>query len=221
MKLTWLIFKEVISKYDRRLQGVKYIDLGNMYTIWIEISGRIFECDIYKNTEDAVEFEQNYVPYIKPEYIEGGKYVSSSLPVVFGNTVWCGDENNFDFKFLVIAGYENFFDIQISKSKCLRGGRYIILNPSDVNENDYIEFSIIDKDDVLGLFQVYNVPEGGFLELTKFVKKWWVYNTPVYEFKSESYNKVLQGLYIRIGYKSHGTVDIKLQGTLQWIENVY
>jgi len=221
MKLTWTTFKEVISRYDRGLKGIRYIDLGNMYLVWIEVSGKVFECDVYKDTNDAVEFESNYMPYIRQEYIEGGKFVSSSLPVVFGNTVWRGDEGTHEFKFLITAGYENFFDIQVTKTKCLRGGRYIILNHADVHEDDYIEFSIIDKDDVLGLFQVYGVPQGGFLELTKFVKKWWVYNVPVYEFKSESYNKVLQGLYIRIGYKSHGTVDIKLCGTLQWLENIY
>ena len=219
MKLMWAEFKDIVSKYDKQLKGIRYVDLGNVYSIWIELGGKVFECDVYKDTQDAVEFETYYKAYVKSEYIEGGKYVSSSLPVVFGNTIWRGDENGIELKFLITAGVENFFDIQITKTKCLRGGRYIIMNPEDVHEDDYIEFSIIDKDNVLGLFQIYGVPEGGFLELTKFVKKWWVYKTPTWEFKSESYNKILQGLYFRIGYNSHGTVDIRLKGTLQWIEN--
>jgi hypothetical protein len=221
IELTWGEFKNLVLTHDL-LRCVNYVDLGRYYLLWVSVENVLFRCQVYKNSFEASEFEvlRDKIP-VQERYDEVGRRVlARGLSVLPGNTVWAGAMNGVDFRFGITAGVENFFDMQLDRNKFLWGGRYVIVDEAAINVNDYVELSIIDKDNVLGLFDVYGVPPGGFLELKKFVKKWWVYKTPVFEFVSEDATYLLQGLYIRCGYRSFGTVDNTLLFTLYFFEDV-
>jgi hypothetical protein len=122
-------------------------------------------------------------------------------------------------KYNVTAGMENFFDVQITTEIRLIGGWYRILNYSDINEDDYLEFSLVDKDDILGLFSYYGLTVGvDVLELFKFVRTDYIDPSPI-AFNTFPCNyPVNPGFYLRAGYKSNGTTDIKLVVRLLWFE---
>jgi hypothetical protein len=122
-------------------------------------------------------------------------------------------------KHLAIAGQLSLFDIQIVKEIRLAGGEYKIDNYSSIHEDDYVEFSIIDKDDVLGLFSTYGLTQGvDILEIFKFVRQEYVdVEAKFYSTVGCAY-RVFQGLYFRIAYNSFGTTDIKLKSRILWFE---
>ena len=133
------------------------------------------------------------------------------------------------FKNTITAGEINIFDEVVTVEKKLCGGEYWIITStgSDVHDDDYVEFSIIDKDDVLGLFSTYGLSTstGDVLELTKFIitdyaKK----GFNGYEFHSKLYegikgtNGVIAGLYFRAYYHSYGTVDLNFKWRVYYYE---
>jgi hypothetical protein len=64
----------------------------------------------------------------------------------------------------------NIFDQLVTTEKQLRGGWYEIMDDNSVL-GDYIEEAVVDKDDVLGLFDTYGLTVGvDVLELKKYVK---------------------------------------------------
>jgi len=116
----------------------------------------------------------------------------------------------------VVAGSLNFFDELIVTEKQLRGGWYEILDANAV-VGDYIEQSVVDKDDVLGLFSTYGLTVGvDVLELKKYVKTEYVNPATAGQrqiFMANSTFVVMAGLYLRIAYESVGGTNIKLKVT--------
>jgi len=223
-KVTWKELKSIFSDIPQVLKQLVYWRVGKKYKMLLHYKGVLFESEVLINSEDGQDFEQNYKPKIQAGIDERGlPILSPTIADLPGNTKWTGSESNFDLKFTAIAGIENFFDIQLSQRIYLRGGGYVILNTADVHNDDYIEFSIIDKDlnndglsDVLGI----TCPVGSFVELSKFIKRWWVKGRYVYDFESESGEILVPGLFVRIGYRSFGTVNINFNGYLKIIENI-
>ena len=116
----------------------------------------------------------------------------------------------------VSAGSYNIFDEPITVEKQLRGGWYEFFDSSPV-VGDYIEFSVVDKDDVLGLFPVYGLTVGqDIIELKKYVKTEYI-NPAGYgqrhEIVAKSTFVVTAGLYLRTSYHSEGSQDFKLKVT--------
>lgn len=151
---------------------------------------------------------------------DGGQVVSLTYGITPENSQWKG------YIFQAKAGQTTFFDIQITTEIRLQGGYYQILNYQDIGWNglqrDYIEFSIIDKDDVLGLFSQYglNKENGDILEIKKFVKNAYVLEKDTFIDKYSVF-PVLQGLYFRIAYNSVAPStanDIYFIVTLYWFE---
>lgn len=115
------------------------------------------------------------------------------------------------------SNYPSFLDVKMDEDTRLSSGEMWILNSTIqyVTENDYVEMSIIDKDDILGLFSYYGVPAGGVIELSKFVKTNYVkhgnaddgYYTKI-SFTKEIATAIRKGLYVRIGYYSDSTSSI-------------
>ena len=81
--------------------------------------------------------------------------------------------------------------------------------------NDYIEESVIDKDDVLGLFSIYGLTVGvDILELKKYVKKEFINPLTAGQrqvFQANSTFVVTAGLYLRTAYNSTGPDDVVLK----------
>jgi hypothetical protein len=112
------------------------------------------------------------------------------------------------------AGATNIFDQVVTTEKQLRGGWYELMDATAVL-NDYIEESIVDKDDVLGLFTTYGLTLGvDVLELKKYVKKEYVNPSSVNQrqvFMVNSVFSIAAGLYIRTIYESTGAEDVVLK----------
>lgn len=99
----------------------------------------------------------------------------------------------------------SFFDESVNNQQKLREGWFKILSGGQIG--DYIECSIIDKDDVLGLFAMFNLQVGqDVLELKKYIRT--EYFSPEYrgrqEFKSDAVSELMAGLYVRVAYYNSG-----------------
>lgn len=117
---------------------------------------------------------------------------------------WCGH------KYSAVAGAINIYDEVVTVEKQLRGGWYELLDDNAV-VGDFIEFAIIDKDDVLGLFTSLGLTVGeDILELKKYVSKEYV-NPAIkgrQEFMANSTTAIVAGLYLRTIYESDGSTDV-------------
>ena len=118
------------------------------------------------------------------------------------------------YLYTATAGAVNIFDEVITTEIVLRGGAYQIFNAEAVY-GDYIEFAMVDKDDVLGLFSTYGLVQGQpghILELTKYVKKDYIVPGSVGFARSFEVNggrNVMAGIYLRTIYNSTGTQDVQ------------
>lgn len=108
------------------------------------------------------------------------------------------------------AGATSIFDELVDTEKQIRGGWYEIFSGPPV-VNDYIEFAVVDKDDVLGLFATYGLTVGeDVLELQKYVAREYVNpNATGREyFMANSVWPLIAGLYMRSIYVSTGADDV-------------
>jgi hypothetical protein len=118
------------------------------------------------------------------------------------------------YTYTVTADATNIFDELVTTEKLLRGGWYELLD-NDAVLGDYIEFAIVDKDDVLGLFESLDLEIGvDVLELKKYVKTEYVNPAGAHErqmFMAKSTTPILAGLYLRTIYESVGSVDVSFK----------
>lgn len=114
---------------------------------------------------------------------------------------------------IMTAGQTTFVDFEITTELELKGGIYGILNFDDIHKDDYIEASLIDKDNILGLFSLYGLTPGvDILELDKFLKTWHPkYFNRVERFMADlGVLPMIIGLYLRFAYNSSGSTDIEI-----------
>lgn len=215
INVSWTIFKQFIT--DRSL-SIQYIDIDGAYRM-IAFDGP-FQLSCFLNQDsssDVVDFETNYKS-------KGNKQFTSSGHQIMAPTleydldlrnIWKG------YKYTATAGAQSFFDEQVTQELKLRGGWYALLDSNAV-VGDYVEFSIIDKDDVLGYFQYYGLTVGqDVLELSKFVRTDYVNPTSFgrQEFAANSASDVVTGLYFRTTYKSVGANDITFKIVIRYLED--
>lgn len=109
------------------------------------------------------------------------------------------------FLYTVPKGTHAFFDELVTTQVYLQGGGWWA---TGVVLGDYIEFSVVDKDDVLGLFATYGLVVGvDVLELGKYVRS--LYLTPGDsrdEKRVSAPAAIMAGLYLRVTYHSVGTI---------------
>jgi hypothetical protein len=114
------------------------------------------------------------------------------------------------YKYLATADAINIFDEVVVTEKALRGGWYELLDTNG-STDDIIEFSVVDKDDVLGLFETYGLTVGeDVLELKKYVETDTVNpNTSGMReiFMAKSTFVVVAGLYMRTVYDAAAGSD--------------
>lgn len=114
-------------------------------------------------------------------------------------------------KYEAVAEATNIFDEVVTTEKRLRGGWYELMDSNAVI-GDYVEFSVVDKDDVLGLFALFGYTVGeDVLELRKYVRKDYV--NPEAKgtrqaFVGGSAFTVVAGLYLRSTYVSTGSTNV-------------
>lgn len=116
-------------------------------------------------------------------------------------------------KYIATAGATNIFDEVVTTEKQLRGGWYELFDDNAVI-GDYLEFGVVDKDDVLGLFSLYGMTVGTHvLELAKYVKTEYINPTRKDRqiFMANSTFVVMAGLYIRTIYESTGANNVQFK----------
>jgi hypothetical protein len=118
--------------------------------------------------------------------------------------------------YTAVAGATNIFDELVTTEKQLRGGWYEILDSNAVI-GDYVEQSVVDKDDVLGYFSAYGLTVGqDVLELKKYIKTEYVNPNTAGQrqvFQVNSTFVVTAGLYLRVLYESTGANDVQMKVT--------
>lgn len=110
-------------------------------------------------------------------------------------------QNIFDFRIdPAFAGSDNYVE--------LIGGRYYVRDVEAIHDNDIIEFSIVDKDNILGVFGLYGLVVGqDVLELKKFIRTHSIIGGQIVSFEAGQSKKLPAGLYLRISYTSYGTKE--------------
>jgi len=139
-----------------------------------------------------------------PKFTEdGNQIVAPTYETTPNDPLWKG------FRGIAQAGVESFNDFEIDTEIALQGGIIKLINNSDIHEDDILDFYVIDKDDVLGLFSIYGLTVGvDVLELGHFVRNIYVYDEKEIEFVRRGKFDIYQGLFLRIGYKSSGQNNI-------------
>lgn len=140
-----------------------------------------------------------------PQYTDDGhQIVAPTYETTPNDPLWKG------FRGTHLAGVQSFNDYPITSEIALQGGKCFITNEADVHEDDTLDFYVIDKDDVLGLFSTYGLTVGvDVLTLGHFVRSIYVYNRSELNFVRAGKQDVVAGLYLRVGYTSLGATDIK------------
>jgi len=143
-----------------------------------------------------------------PKNADGAPINATTFEDTFGLApMWEGEYHE------ATAGSTNIYDTVVTTEKRLRGGWYELLDDNAV-VGDYVEFSVVDKDDVLGLFVLFGLTVGvDVLELRKYVKKDYVnpVNRTRQSFIGNSAFTVCAGLYLRSTYVSTGSTNVKFK----------
>lgn len=117
----------------------------------------------------------------------------------------------------------SMFDEPITDEILLRGGWYTILEDK-ASVGDIIEFSIVDKDDALGMFGGLGLTPGeDVLELAKFVRTEYISASTAdvgvdHDFTTRGGFRLVPGLYMRTTYIATGTVAPKFKIRLEYQE---
>lgn len=123
--------------------------------------------------------------------------------------IWRGNLN------VATAGATSIFDVLISSERRLRGGWYELLVADEAVLGDYVEFSVVDKDDTLGYFAYYGLTLGvDVLELKKYVFTEYVNPNRVgvrQEFTTGGVFRVVPGIYFRTTYVSTGANPVNFK----------
>lgn len=126
------------------------------------------------------------------------------------------------YKWNIIAGQTTFFDVQVASAMIyLSGGDFAVCGV--IAEGDYAEMSIVDKDDVLGLFALYGLTVGvDVIELKKYVKTYYFLpgdDGNRINIEPGTVAEVYYGLYMRASYTSVGVDDLKMFTWYDWFES--
>lgn len=177
--------------------------VGHYILKFSDISDKADFDDNYKNNANQPLRKTNYITN-KPTY----GYSEGLTP--YWNQV----------PYEAIAGQLSIFDYEVTSEIKVVYPSYRIVNFNDVHSDDYIEMSIVDKNDVLGLFAQYglSVDDGDVLELYKTVYDWHPYESE-FQFRGIfGAQPVVAGLFLRLYYRSYGTTNILLSNTLNWYQ---
>lgn len=118
-------------------------------------------------------------------------------------------------KYVATAGATNIFDELVTSERQLRGGWYELMDsPAKAVVGDYVEFSVVDKDDTLGLFSGLGLTVGqDVLELQKYIRNEYVipFRQAREVFLAKSVWEIVSGLYLRTIYESTGAENVEFK----------
>jgi hypothetical protein len=226
--LVYLDWPDTKAKIDSIKTNYDWVESDSRHTYTIYVNGHIitYSCTIYTyETEEEfsaanivgitwadnqawrTEFEANYKNVITLDSIDGLRAINVSV---------YNPERQYEgksYKFNAIGNTTNIHDVQIDADMtgadgyiAFYGGGYKINGA--VNDGDYVELAIVDKDDVLGLFGLYGLTVGvDVLEIKKFEQTHYVVDNDRTEITSSQCSLIPQGLYLRFIYESVGALE--------------
>jgi len=149
MLLRYIDFKNIIEDKNLKWQFKLEENSGDKYYYLFSYDGGIlYECNIDSNyyENETLDFENNYKntanKNLNPTDDLGNPLISTTLGYV--NDMQKAMQM---YKFEVVAGIENVFDIKVETERVLLGGEYWIQNSTvgNVHEGDIVEFGVVDK----------------------------------------------------------------------------
>lgn len=117
-------------------------------------------------------------------------------------------------EFVAAAGAQTFYDWVISTNSYVHGGKCWV-DSAAAAMGDKMHWSVVDKDDVLGLFSVLGLTQGvDVLEVSKYVEDYFVppgiTHGWVDAVRPETHALVPAGLYLRASYESVGLLPVQV-----------
>lgn len=213
----------------------QYEDDSVVYTVWGYDGPEVHLCTIWKsevpsavietgysqnqNNIDKTDFEDNYKTAANKALEIKDSSGRSSIAPTFEDaqgltTVWKSH------LYTAQPNSLNIFDEVVTTQLKLRGGWYRLLD-NNATVGDYVEFAIVDKDNVLGLFGYFGLTVGqDVLELKKFVRTDYVSpeSKARQEFQSAGASEVMTGLYFRSYYYNSGNSTVQFTVTEKYHE---
>ena len=203
---------EQLKTFMSNLPYCKYDMDSDHYCVYCQNGFLIFYSVI--SGDDKTDYDNNYLGgemnFEKFDSVTNAQIFSPTLDDVMGLY-----PKKQMYKNNVVAGQVNIFDVEVENEKRICGGEYWVDDSSNIHADDKVDFSIVDKNDVLGLFTALGLEVGtDVLEIVKFVKDGYIKKgDPAAGYHSELYqgikgtNRVVPGLFYRATVDSNGTVD--------------
>lgn len=226
ISLSYSDFKTLASSKILPIQYLQQeLDSGRTYDLFVFDGPMKYEASI-STSGDVSDFETNYKaganqPLAEfPKDDNGSVRVSTYFPALGMVPTFQG------FQFECSGDSTTFYDIELGTAWRIWGGCAWLSELTAANSGDYIECSIIDKNDVLGYFAYYGLTVGvNVLELKKYVKHEYALkfldapHTEV-EFVAPGVmgDVIYPGLFIRIAYTNTSPSNIRFIARLQVFE---
>jgi hypothetical protein len=218
MELLTLSYQNFINICHNKNLRIQTKNLDDYYTLFAFDGNSLeYAADIVVGSPEWDDFQANYASLANKSInqldIYGNPVSAPTLDTTLGK------------KPKAITSYQevtqtatNFFDTEVTSAWELKGGLFWVYEEDvdKIGKLDYVEFSVIDKNDILGLFSLYNLTVGtSFLEVGKFVYNGYVKAGS----KSQNYfsnycdlfkgtTQLIPGLFTRITYLSVGALPI-------------
>lgn len=214
IQLSWT---ELKNQAVLRKSGLHYVERDTYYKIFL-VDGNFCAETILKKTDPANTDQQDFEDNYKDEANKPLEPVDSDgIPVSAPSFEYDFDLDGYfqGYLYTASAGVTSIFDELITTEIKLRAGWYEILDNNAVI-GDYIDFSVVDKDDVLGLFGALGLTQGvDVLEVGNFVRTEYINprNTGRSDFRVDGASTVFAGLYFRVKYVSTGANDVDFKAS--------
>ncbi len=245
--LTWSNFKNIVSTKALLVQYSEDFDTyyifaydGDIqYTVTIlkdtTQTGKVNPIGVDATQEKAnqTDFESNYKDTANSPLLHRDDFGDIIFAPTLDDSKGLTPKKK-SYKLIVNLNQTNFFDIEVTTERRICGGEYWIrVNGTDyTHKDDYVEFSVIDKNDILGYFQYYGLSNAtgsnDFLELSKFIINDYVrvgktddgYYKQCYE-GIKGTSLVYAGLFFRIMFDSHYIPQTGDSQTLELVARIY
>ena len=227
MNVVYSQFKEICAAKNIKMQYKELSTASKVaYYVFAYDGPLIYETKI-DEAADIEDFEENYEAISNQNIEARNEFGSIIVSPSFEDVMGLYPKKKMT-RHHIVAGEINLLDEEITTERRINGGEYWIDldDTGKVHKDDYVDFSIIDKNDVLGLFSTYNLTVGvDILELVKFVKGDIIkkgsvlngYHSQLYE-GIKGTNPVYTGLFQRIMVDSQGTENYDLLGRMYYYE---
>jgi hypothetical protein len=173
--------------------------------------------DALSPTEEATL--DNVVATHSGEPLPNGNFDADGNPVVAPTFLFVSERARLAGNlWTATAGQVAIFDVEVTTQLLVQGGQFWVKGAA---EGDYADFSVVDKNDVLGLFATYGLTVGvDVIELAKYVDHYPVPDQAFWkdEIIMPTVAPVKTGLFLRCVYHSQGVADVKMGLLYRWYE---